>query len=54
LSYKFIEFPFPALKEKYAVVKSGDEVKNVSENSIEKPARQFIQEEVIAINMQEE
>jgi peptidoglycan/LPS O-acetylase OafA/YrhL len=37
LSYRFIELPFLALKEKYAVIKSGNKLDNDNESSDEDP-----------------
>jgi len=53
LSYRFIELPFLALKEKYAVVKSGAEINNVNEELAEEPLEPLLQQEIIPINTPE-
>lgn len=40
LSYRFLEVPFLALKEKYAVIKSGDKVENVNGDDLEEDGLQ--------------
>ncbi len=52
LSYKYLELPFLALKEKYAVIKSGDPLKNKlteKETEIEQPIV-LVQQETITVN----
>lgn len=46
LSYRFIELPFLALKEKYAVIKSGTKLDNDNEGSDEDPVTNSVDEEV--------
>jgi peptidoglycan/LPS O-acetylase OafA/YrhL len=55
LSYRFFEMPFLALKEKYAVIKSGDVVKKnrLAEAVMETPAIQLQQEAVPADRLSE-
>jgi peptidoglycan/LPS O-acetylase OafA/YrhL len=50
LSYKYFELPFLALKEKYAVIKSGDPGKEpVKETELE-PAVEIVQAQSIPLN----
>jgi peptidoglycan/LPS O-acetylase OafA/YrhL len=49
LSYRFIELPFLALKEKYAIVKSGIIIKNDSEKISGVADEQLIKEEVVPV-----
>jgi len=50
LSYRLLELPFLTLKEKYAVIKSGTKIENVSEERVEEPTPQLIEQEVIPVN----
>lgn len=49
LSYRFLEMPFLALKEKYAVIKSGDTTKEVQKETVQEPLS-LIEGESIAVN----
>lgn len=50
LSYKYFELPFLALKEKYAVIKSGDPGKDKEKENEVEPVLEIIQQETIPIN----
>jgi peptidoglycan/LPS O-acetylase OafA/YrhL len=49
LSYRFVELPFLAMKEKYAVIKSGAVVKDAQENEELVTIETLVQEEALVI-----
>ena len=51
LSYRFIEMPFLALKEKYAVIKSGNTLENAIEKNESEPSENNMEPEVVMIDV---
>jgi peptidoglycan/LPS O-acetylase OafA/YrhL len=49
LSYRFMEMPFLALKEKYAVIKSGGTIKEPEKEEVQEPINSLLEGETIPV-----